>query len=272
MKARYGQSGLTLIEMLVVLSIVVLLFSLGLPVVRVFFNSFQSQSSGKSMVSSALATARALAAKNQRYAGIRFQKAYNPNGPLEASQYMVFIVHEEPAKMGGLTIGFRAVQGLKPIKLPDMMGVMDLKYNPDLPGSPGDGIVDSDIEINNLSVLGDTTTFSIVFSPSGKLVIHDVRVRNRDGVYQPANPAESADDIFNSQENVVNHNVGMFIQDDYEALGLAKEVSRNSFIIYDRNNFKQAYTKGRAWSDYLVKLTSEQTYINPYTGTIISSD
>lgn len=265
------KSGLTLIEMTLVIATAALLITIGLPAVRAIFRSFESESSARSMISSALASARAIAAKNQRYAGIRFQKAYHPKGPLEASQYMVFVVHEEPTRMGGLTVGFRAVEGLEPIKLPDTIEVMDLRYGPDLLAPVGDGIIDADADISNPDVLRDTTSFSIIFSPSGKLVIHDVRVRNRHGVYCPASPTESADDIFNCLENIVDHNTGAFIQDDYPELGLYREESRNSFVIYETEKFRQTYKKGTAWSEYLVRLAPQATYINPYTGTIISS-
>ena len=60
---------------------------------------------------------------------------------------------------------------------------------------------------------------------------------------------------------------GMFYQDDYPALGLQEELSRGSFIIYEKEKFKQAYNNGSAWSDYLVDIVP--VHINPYTGTII---
>ena len=277
MKAKSRQSGLTLTEMTVVIAVVALLVSLGLPAVRMLFDSFESQGGGRAVISAALASARAIAAKEQRYAGVRFQKIYHPNGPLRAPQYMIFIVYEEPSKMGNLTIGFRAVEGVEPIKLPDGVGLMDLRYRANLLPAE-DGIIDADGEINNPNLVRDTTTFSIVFSPSGKMVIHDVRVRNRDGeVDGKGNVAGiSNDDIFNKKVRV-DAGLAMFYQDDYFAawwspypdldLGLGPEPSRNSFIIYEEEKFRQAYENGRAWSDYLRKLVPE--YINPYTGTMI---
>jgi type II secretory pathway pseudopilin PulG len=267
MKAKYKQSGLTLIEITVVIVAAALLMSLGLPALRALLDSFESQGSVTGMVSSALASARAIAAKNQRYAGIRFQKAYHPEGPLKAPQYLIFIVQDPDM----LAYAFRAVPGLKPIRLPETIGVMDLRRRTNIdPIYSGDEPIDDDSKIDQPAELQDTTSFSIIFSPSGKLVIHDVRVRNRHGIVRPANPTESADDIFNSQENVINYNTGMFIQDDYAELGLGKEASRNSFIVYEKQKFNRAYAQGRAWSEYLVKLTPEAIYINPYTGTIIS--
>ena len=132
--------------------------------------------------------------------------------------------------------GFRAVKGLQPIKLPDSVGVSE---------------IDAPEDIN------DTTTFSIVFSPSGKLVIHEVRTRNRDGT------DSSKDDIFNTLAKITHptNPYGMFVEDNGD------EPSRNSFIIYDRDKFKAAFEKGPGWSDYLRNL--DAIYINPYVGTII---
>ena len=268
--ARNKQSGLTLPEMVVVIATIALLVGFGLPAIRVLLYSFETQSGTKTLISTALASARAIAAKEQHYAGVRFQQDSAGN------HYMIFIIHEEPSKMGNLTIGFRVVQGVKPIKLPEKVSVVDLIYNPDLLNPPGDGVVDNDIEIDNVNVLTDTTTFSIIFSPSGKLVIHDVRVRNRDGIYQPdigTSDKVSMDDIFNSPVNINNYGVGMFIQDDYPAMGLGAELSRNSFvIIYEKDKFEQARKMGVAWSGYLQQRASDRIYINSYTGMMILPD
>jgi hypothetical protein len=255
MKTRYKQSGRTLAEMAVVIAVIVLLGSFGLPAVHKFLDSFESGTGARPVISAALASARAIAAKEQRYAGIRFQKAYHPDGPLKASQYMVFIVHDFDKT--GLVSGFRAVEGLEPIKLPDSVGVIDLS------------LIGVDVDIDEPFELNNATAFSIIFSPSGKLVIHDVRVRNRDGNYQPLNLNDSMDDIFNSPENITLFNTGMFVQDDYPSLGLVQEPSKRGFIIYDRLEFKRAYQQGQAYSGYLWKLVPEMIYINPYTGIMI---
>jgi type II secretory pathway pseudopilin PulG len=274
MRTRSKQSGLTLPEIAVVIATIALLAGFALPAVRALLNSFKTQSGAKTLISTALASARAIAAKEQRYAGIRFQQDSAGN------QYMVFIIHEEPSKMGNLTIGFRAVEGVKPIELPEKVAVMDLRYNPDLFNPPADSFIDSDVEIDNANVFRDTTSFSIIFSPSGKLVIHDVRVRNRDGIFQPNNdptlndPSKvSMDEVFNSPVNITNYGIGMFIQDDYPAMGLWAESSRNSFvIIYEKDKFQQARKMGRAWSDYLQQEARDRIYINAYTGTMILPD
>jgi hypothetical protein len=261
MRARYRQSGRTLAEMAVVITAVVLLGSFGLPAVRSFLNSFESGTSAKSVLSAALASARAVAAKEQKYAGIRFQKAYDNDGPLKASQYIIFIIHDYDKTT--LATGFRAVEGLEPIKLPDSVGVMDtelirekLRFIPSWEPSSNDPID-----------LTDLTTFSIIFSPTGKLVIHNVRTRNRDGE-RDTSPTISFDDVFNKRAQV-DTGIGMFYQDDYALLGFGQEPSRKSLVIYDRREFKQAYERGRAYSEYLSKLIPEEIYINPYTGTMI---
>jgi len=281
MKAKSRQSGFTLTEMTVVIAVVALLVSLGLPAARMLFNSFESKSGARAMISAAMASARAIAAKEQRYVGVRFQQ------DLDGNQYMVFIVHDPAPEPYGtnLTNGFRAVEGVEPIKLPDSLGVMDLmvriNHNPgDYPARDTD---DEQLKVEYLDDMSplnlgpdgknkyimDTCSFSILFSPSGKMVIHNVRVRNRDGVYQPdnSNPLKvvSMDDIFNSPANMTNYGVGMFVQDDYAELGLGAESSRNKFIIYDKTQFDELDGDGR--SNYLSGL--EFIYINPYTGTMI---
>jgi len=268
MRTRSKQSGLTLPELIVAIATIALLVGFGLPAIRALMNSFETQSGAKTLISTALASARAIAAKEQSYAGVRFQRDSAGN------QYMVFIVHDFVKT--GLSPGFRAIKGVKPIKLSEKVVIVDLLYGPGLLNPVGDGIVNNDIELNDENVLTDTMTFSIIFSPAGKLVIHDVRVRNRDGIYQPDNGTAdkvSMDDIFNSPVNINNYGVGIFIQDDYPEMGLGAELSRNSFvIIYEKDKLEQARGMGRAWSDYLAQVARGRIYINPYTGTIILPD
>jgi len=255
-------------EQTVVVACIALFVVLGLPAVRTFVKSFESEGSTRAMISAALASARAIAAKEQHYAGIRFQNRHQQDG--KGNQYIIFIVHDFDST--GLEPGFRAVEGIEPIRLPDSVGVIDLRIRTNhgttyqAAEDAHDKSINGNSDIDDSYELTDTTAFSVIFSPSGKMVIHDVRVRNRDGEYRPNNPDDSKDDIFNSPENIENYNTGTFIQDDYAHLGLGAEPSRNSFIIYDRNLFEKL-NENRRYSDYLEHL--DVVYINPYTGTMI---
>lgn len=262
MKAKHRQSGLTLMEMTVVIAVMAVLTVFSMPAIRTFTDSLTSAGSVENLISASLACARGIAAREQQYAGVRFQQ--NPAG----SQYIIFIVHDQPST--GLANGFcSAIKGMKPIKLPGNIGVMDMKFRTDTAGATSIlyDIINGNNDIND-DTLRDTTSFSIIFSPSGKMVIHTVRIRNRDGYWDsPSN--NSADDIFN-KGTIVDSGSAMFYQDDYPASGLGQELSRNRFIIYDKEKFKQAYGQGTGYSGYLAQLKT--LYINPYTGTIISAD
>ena len=275
MKTKSRQFGLTLPEMTVVIAIMALLAAIGLPAISALLNSFQNQSGAHNMISAALAGARAIAAKEQHYAGIRFQQDSTGN------QYMIFIIHD--IEKTDLSPGFRAMEGVKPVKLPETTIAMDLRVRTNrtdasdtLNGPLAATHLDDTNPINigpngkNVSVT-DTSTFSIIFSPAGKLVVRDVRVRNKDGVYRPNNSAAattSMDDLLNSTQNIINFKVGMFVQDDYPELGLGAEPSRNSFVICDKAKFVELNAQGRF--NYLNSL--ERININAYTGRIISSD
>ena len=203
------------------------------------------------MISASLASARAIAAREQRYAGVRFQYKYQEDG--KGCQYMIFIVHDPQMNPSDIIAnGFRAVEGIEPIKLPDSVGVME--------------VVNSDGEIDDTpsGELTDKTSFSIIFSPSGKLVIHLVRVINKEGKRYSD---DSKDDVFNS-ESKVKDRIAMFVQDTYFSInGLDEEPSRNSFRIYDKTVFEKLNPLSR-YNDYLRNL--EVVYINPYTGTMIN--
>jgi hypothetical protein len=158
---------------------------------------------------------------------------------------MTFIVHDYDNT--GLASGFRAVEGLKPVKLAETIGVMDL-YTHGVPIADNTGIDDPE-EVR------DTTTFSIVFSPAGKLVTHEVRASARN----------SGDTVFND----LSTSDAMFQEDSGDIFPYWQEWSRNSFVIYDRKEFKQAYKNGLGYN-YLMSLVP--IYVSPYTGTLISAD
>jgi len=284
MRTKSRQPGLTLPEMTVVVAIIALLTAIGLPAIRALLDSFQTQSGAENLISAALSNARAIAAKEQHYAGIRIQQDSS------GDQYIILIVHDY--EKTGLSSGFRAIEGIKPIKLPKNSRIMDLRVRTNH-GADWTSAADpldepltaghlDDTNPMNLAPDGknihitDTSSFSIVFSAAGKLVVRTVRVRNKDGIYRPENSTGaqiSTDDVFNSPQNISAQNaadrgVGRFVQDDYAELGLGAEPSRNRFVICDKTQFDELNAIGRF--DYLSRL--EPVNINPYTGTIVSPD
>ena len=234
MKAKSRQSGVTLTEMTVVVAVIALLVTFGLPAIRAFRGAFESGGSVKGLISAGLATARAIAAREHRYAGIRCQQ------DLHGYQYMIFIIHD-PTLAATFPVplsGFRAVEGLKPVRLPETVGMAEAAEY--FENFEGEGAVDA-------------TTFSVVFSPTGKLIIRNVQVLRR-----------SPDDtVFNDPSK------NPMFADDYEnEWPLEREPSRNSLTIYNRALLNKLDMVQR--SEYLQSL--EPIYINPYTGTIISVD
>ena len=276
MIAKSKKHGFSLTEMVVVVAIIALLTALGLPAIRSLQKSFETGSGVKATINAALSTARAIAAREQRYAGVRFQLDTHGN------QYMIFIIHD--SEKTGLSNGFRALEGQKPIKLPEDFRVISLflhaneETDPGAPLNPG---FLGDIDVENFSVssdskyLRDMLCFSVIFSPNGQIVIHEVRVRNRNGIHEPDN-GESNDDIFNSLTSIQNRGIGMFIQDDYGEYGYGEESSVNSFYIYDKSIFNKLGSgmsgtqAGVPRFEYLKSL--EPVFINQYTGTLIKSE
>ncbi|HPS55401.1 MAG TPA: prepilin-type N-terminal cleavage/methylation domain-containing protein [Sedimentisphaerales bacterium] len=294
MKIKTKQSGFTLMEMVAVVAAVAILTLLSLPAARSLRKSFVNEGAAQGLINSALASARAMAAEKGCFVGVRFQTAYKFNGNasglgsentffahdvLNAEQYMIFIMHDRK-KGNDLNYLFTAVEDSKPIKLPDNFGVMDMRISDDDDDeTAGDEPVNSDGMIDEDKKLQDATTFSIIFSPSGKLVIQEVRCRNKKGEYKTGD--DSLDEIFNKDKYVkavdVNgeyvKNRAMFFQDDYALyMGLGQEYSRRKFVIYERDKFNPVYKNKTAYEDYLKDLwETKQIYVNPYTGQLIKN-
>jgi prepilin-type N-terminal cleavage/methylation domain-containing protein len=245
MKKQGRQSGLTLTEMIVVVGVISLLAFFGMPAVRMLLRSFETEGGTRSMIQAALSSARAIAARDHRYAGLRFQRAYHDDGM--GSQYMIFIVHDYDGATGPVN-RFRALEGSQPIRLPDSVMVVDPNLGSSIP-------VDSSTAVSGLVdlwQLRDATSFSIIFSPTGKLVRHDVRVLN------------SGDDTFDTLGGG-----GMFLQDG-AGPGLVEELSRIEFLIFGRVEFEQI----TIFDDRVAYLTIQDeyhtNYVNAYTGRLIS--
>ena len=298
MRTKTKKSGITLIEAIAVVAAVALLTMLSLPAIRSLRKSLINEGAARGLINSTLASARAMAAEKKCDVGVRFQTAYKFNGNtsdlgndttffahdvLNADQYMIFIMHDRK-KGNDMNYVFRAVEGVKPIKLPDNFGVMDMRLRTHTGNTQneaqtaGDVPIDSDGDIDEDRELQDSTTFAVIFSPSGKLVISEVRCRNQDGEYKTSSN-NILDEIFNIDRFVEAFNVNgeyvknraMFFQDDYPPMGLGQEFSRRRFVIFERDKFKSAYEKvpRTAYTDYLKDL--KQTYVNPYTGQLMKN-
>ena len=244
MLPKSRQSGVTLMEMTVVAAVVVLLVAFGLPAVRTFYGSFESGGSVRGLISAGLASARAIAAKEQRYAGIRFQE------DLEGHQYMVFIIHDptlvDAEAAASLFYnyraeGFRVVEGIKPVKLPEAIRVMQFV---------------ADVgQISDANGIREKTTFSVVFSPTGRLVVRQVQVLRR------ILAGGAIDTVFNDPI------FKPMFEDDYDnQWPFWRELSQNSFTIYDKTLFDKLNIIQKF--DYLQSL--DPVLINPYTGTMIN--
>jgi Tfp pilus assembly protein FimT len=240
--------AVTLTELLVMMAVMVILLGIAAPVAQKLAQLLGNSAGARNIIDAAMASARAIAVSEGQYAGVRFQQDSN------GRQYLIFIIHEEPAKMGWIADGFRVVEGRKPTALPEGLGTV-------AGGNYQDSVLSTTPEMTN------ATTFSVVFDPSGKFVIHSVRVRNKDGKIDSDSPA-STDKVFNVKTQVDSGNA-ILIQDDYSTLGLAEENSVPSFIIYEQSKLAQVAAAKR-WSGYLSKLSME--YINPYTGELVKKN
>jgi prepilin-type N-terminal cleavage/methylation domain-containing protein len=238
------RKGLTLIELVVVIAVIAILVFITLPAFQTIGRGI-SHIVTRNAIDSTLSNARMTAHLWQRYAGIRFQREYISEGKLP-KQYMIPIIQDTPST--GLDYGFRTMEGKNILGIPRDMGVMELE-------SSGATITDSDFDEER--EINDATTFSIVFSPAGTLVIHDASVVS----------SQSQDPIFNTIANITSNNTGKFAQDEYPALGFKQEPSKRRILIYESNKFQDALNEGAAWSNYLEQLTP--SYINPHIGTLI---
>jgi prepilin-type N-terminal cleavage/methylation domain-containing protein len=265
------KNGLTLTEMLVALAVVVIVGSVAVPVVLSLKDALRGAANTQTIVSTALQNARAIAMREGQYAGVRFQRDKDGN------QYAIYIVHipQGAGAADGMTVYYKAVEGRKPIRLPDDMAVADMVV-----GSTNSPVYTdrtfSDFNQTNVSEnssITDITSFSVIFDSSGKLVKVKCRMRNRHGKFRPNDggaEGDSNDKMFNSEANV-EAGIAEFIQDDYADLGLGGELSRVQFKIFDAMKYKELGTSQKRF-EYLNDDDDDglpYVYVNQYTGKLM---
>ncbi|MFA6175201.1 MAG: prepilin-type N-terminal cleavage/methylation domain-containing protein [Phycisphaerae bacterium] len=121
------KSGLTVVELLVVIGIIAVVVAISLPAFNAMQKSFDS-TGAEGMISAALSTARTLAISRQQYVGVRFQTSYDPADVLDEEQYMIFVIFDNTNNYEWVC-GFVAIEGYKPMKLPSNIGVIDKRRN-----------------------------------------------------------------------------------------------------------------------------------------------
>jgi hypothetical protein len=256
------------------MAVMVILLAVAAPVAQKLAQSLGNSAGARNIIDAAMTSARAIAVREGHYAGVRFQQDY------AGRQYLVFIINDPNATL--LANGFRAVEGRKPTALPEGVGVTgyrvqkrydnhdtdsdrtddrDLAVEGKTKPSDADPYLDSDVEMN------DAATFSIIFSPSGKFVVHPVRVSN----------GSSTDKIFNFKDYVLDGSnsttrFAMLRRDESEETqhdGFQEENSVPSFKIYEQNKLAKVVANKR-WSGYLSTLNTE--FVNPYTGELVKKN
>ena len=74
MTAVKNKKAFSLTEIMVVIAIVAILATIVIPAAKTLIESFEMDSQVKPVIGAALANARAIAMREQKYAGIRFQQ------------------------------------------------------------------------------------------------------------------------------------------------------------------------------------------------------
>lgn len=280
--------AVTLTELLVMMAVMVILLAIAAPVAQKLAQSLGGSGGARNIIDAALTSARAIAVREGQYAGVRFQQ--DSTGQF----YLIFIIDN---KSTSLATDFRAVEGKTPIRLPENIGVMDGKWvtrkfnttTGELLTATDSDLTDGKLENTTANMpdgkniyFWDACTFSIVFSPSGKLASQTVRVCNQDGITDTtSHTTVSSDKIFNKRSvvdgEVVNYSA-LFYQDDYgdgdvlgekKIYGIAAETSRKNFIVFEKAGLAKVAANKR-WSECLSKSVTE--FVNPYTGELVKKN
>jgi len=262
-------AGFTLVELLTVMAIIAVMALLVLPGFTRMISS-NKEGAALNLIRAALVEAQVHAAQTQKYAGIRFQ--FDKNGWAGGRQYLVLI-----EKSSGSTNAdeYNAAPNAKPTALPEGIGVIDysmlMQYPVNQSQIDDNNYNLSDNDTNRYGLLG-STTFSILFSPTGQLVVKNIYINRWD----------EYDQVFNSDYYVnlppvkgqlppplLSHDRNWPTQSEYGSDWCRQEDSAKGFYIFEVNKMLQDVNPGTRWSDYIGTVEVEPVLINMYTGTII---
>jgi len=157
MRKKQRQFGVTLTEILVVVAVMAILLGISVPTAQHLVDSFESSTGVRYLINAALSNARAIAVRNQAYAGVRFQQA------ADGHTYMVFIVSDMEGT--GYANGFRVVEGRKPMKLPEdiVISKMSVIF------SPAGKLTIQDVRVRNKDGVTDETSNDTIFNTDAKV-------------------------------------------------------------------------------------------------------
>jgi len=283
MNKKQRHIGFTLIEMLVVVGIVALLSVLVIPNTAKMLDSYRF-TAAHNLIKTALAQAQAHAAKTQKYAGIRFQ--FDSDGWQKGTQYLVLIEnqndfvdsfnipHHTPDR-------YVAVPNAKPSALPTgicvISGQVDIIDSDPLNDDIENDYLDDDVSDDPLFCLNGASTFSIIFSPSGQLVVKAVEVQSR----------HQNDNIFGSEVAASTQPPTTLLSYDKHwdyilmadttdnSLWCDKESSTTGLYIVEKSVLQDIPADSRYSSllkRYISNDSVERILINIYTGTIIENE
>lgn len=262
-------AGFTLVELLVVMAIIAVMAMLVLPGFTRMISS-NKEGAALNLIRAALVEAQVHAAQTQKYAGIRFQ--FDKNGWADGRQYLVLIENITGDE-------YRAAPNAKPTALPEGIGVIDysmlVQYPVNQSQIDNNNYNLSDNDTNQYGLLG-STTFSILFSPTGQLVVKNLHIYRWD----------EYDQVFNNQALVEaipikgqlpppllyydnNNPPSWGTKITNSALWCWYEPSAKGFYFFEVNKMLQDVNPGTRWSDYIGTVEVEPVLINMYTGTIL---
>ena len=248
--ARPARDGFTLVELLLVVSIITLLATAILPSVLALFAS-GSALGARNLISAQLTAARAVAIRYATHAGVHVQLADgDPN--IERACYSA-IVWDDPNDTNYYL--FSLAEGYTPRRIKGSIAMGQPRMN----SAPLTDFVDNvSYEYLNLgdNDANDFTTFTIVFSPTGSVVKY---VAGSGKIVFDAAGDLFTDDVITGRRRLWD----AVVANDDHGTGIPGEPGTTALVIFDYGEFRRGTGPQRA---ELLNRTGRLVATNIYTG------